>query len=92
MCPVIPAFLSSYNDHVDDRERQDLYPHAARAVGTRSYAAGNAQQSGFGTSGGFSGARDFLHELIEAGLDVTEALRGCSWTGMRAFRAPSPAS
>jgi hypothetical protein len=30
-CPVIAAFLRSYNDHVDDRRRQDLYRYAARA-------------------------------------------------------------
>ena len=25
VCPVIAAFLRSYNDQVDDRRRQDLY-------------------------------------------------------------------
>ena len=35
VCPVIAAFLRSYNDHVDDRRRQDLYDYAAQAVGIR---------------------------------------------------------
>jgi hypothetical protein len=34
VCPVIAAFLRSYNDHVDDARRQDLYPYASRCVGT----------------------------------------------------------
>lgn len=34
VCPVIAAFLRSYNDHVDPGRRQDLYELAARAVGT----------------------------------------------------------
>jgi hypothetical protein len=38
-CPVIAAFLRSYNDHVDDERRQDLYNYAARVVGTRTDAA-----------------------------------------------------
>jgi hypothetical protein len=37
-CPVIAAFLRSYNDHVDDRRRQDLYRYAARVAGTRADA------------------------------------------------------
>lgn len=36
VCPVIGAFLRAYNDHVDDRRRQDLYAYAASAVGTRA--------------------------------------------------------
>lgn len=32
--PVIAAFLRTYNDGVDDRRRQDLYPLAALIVGT----------------------------------------------------------
>lgn len=39
VCPVIAGFLRSYNDHVDDRRRQELYTYAARAVGTRADAA-----------------------------------------------------
>ena len=30
----IASFLRRYNDLLDDRRRQDLYPYAARAVGT----------------------------------------------------------
>jgi len=45
VCPVIAAFLRSYNDHVDDRRRQDLYPYAARAVGSRSDAAGERRHA-----------------------------------------------
>src|SRR3954471_6467863 len=39
VCPVIAAFLRSYNDAVDDRRRQDLYRYAAAGVGTRAPAA-----------------------------------------------------
>jgi len=35
VCPVIGAFLRTYNDGVDDERRQDLYPYAALVVGTR---------------------------------------------------------
>jgi hypothetical protein len=35
-CPIIGAFLRSYNDWVDDRRRQDLYPYAAEVVGSRA--------------------------------------------------------
>ncbi len=32
----IASFLRRYNDMLDDRRRQDLYPYAARVVGTTS--------------------------------------------------------
>jgi hypothetical protein len=35
VCPVIGAFLRSYNDCLDSRRRQDLYPYAAKVVGSR---------------------------------------------------------
>jgi hypothetical protein len=35
VCPVIAAFLRSYNDAIDDPRRQDLYRLAALSVGTR---------------------------------------------------------
>jgi|SRR5579863_573591 len=38
VCPVIAAVLRSYNDRVDDGRRQELYPYAARIVGTRGSA------------------------------------------------------
>ncbi len=34
-CPVIGAFLRSYNDSLDDERRQDLYRFAALIVGSR---------------------------------------------------------
>jgi hypothetical protein len=34
VCPVIGAFLRTYNDALDDQRRQDLYRYAADAVGT----------------------------------------------------------
>jgi hypothetical protein len=37
-CPVIGAFLRSYNDAVDDQRRQDLYRCAAEIIGTRAGA------------------------------------------------------
>ena len=36
VCPVIAAFLRTYNDHVDPERRKDLYRCAARSVGTRA--------------------------------------------------------
>jgi hypothetical protein len=36
VCPVIGAFLRSYNDWVDDGRRQDLYSYAAKVVGSRA--------------------------------------------------------
>jgi len=39
VCPVIAAFLRSYNDHLDDCRRQDLYAYAAKVVETRSTGA-----------------------------------------------------
>ena len=34
--PVIAGFLRTYNDGIDERRRQDLYPLAAEVVGTRA--------------------------------------------------------
>jgi hypothetical protein len=34
VCPVLGAYLRSYNDVVDDDHRQDLYRYAAEAIGT----------------------------------------------------------
>ncbi len=39
VCPVIGAFLRSYNDHVDDARRQGLYGCAARVLGSADPAA-----------------------------------------------------
>jgi len=36
VCPVIGSFLRAYNDEIDDRRRQDLYPYAAKVVGSRA--------------------------------------------------------
>jgi hypothetical protein len=36
VCPVIGAFLRTYNDSVDDGRRQDLYAYASKVVGSRS--------------------------------------------------------
>jgi hypothetical protein len=36
VCPVIAALLRNYNDRIDDRRRQDLYPYAAKIVGSRA--------------------------------------------------------
>ena len=38
VCPVVAALLRNYNDRIDDRRRQDLYPYAAKIVGTRGSA------------------------------------------------------
>jgi hypothetical protein len=39
VCPVIGAYLRSYNDVVDDDRRQDLYRYAADAIGSAGSAA-----------------------------------------------------
>ena len=39
VCPVIGAYLRSYNDVVDDDRRQDLYRYASEAIGTAGTAA-----------------------------------------------------
>ncbi len=36
VCPVIGSVMRSYNDAISDARRQDLYPYAARILGTRS--------------------------------------------------------
>lgn len=36
VCPVIGSFLRTYNDLVDDRRRQALYPCASKVVGSRA--------------------------------------------------------
>ena len=45
VCPVIGAFLRSYNDRLDERWRQDLYEFAAKVVGTRSTRAVERQRA-----------------------------------------------
>ena len=42
VCPVIAAFMRTYNDGLDDTRRQDLYEFASASVGTR--ASRDAQQ------------------------------------------------
>src|SRR4051795_11979716 len=39
VCPVIGAYLRSYNDVVDDDRRQDLYRYASEAIDTAGTAA-----------------------------------------------------
>jgi hypothetical protein len=36
VCPVIGSLMRSYNDAIEDDRRQQLYPYAARLLGTRS--------------------------------------------------------
>ena len=43
--PVIAGFLRTYNDGIDERRRQDLYPLAAEVVGTRSVAGVQAERA-----------------------------------------------
>jgi hypothetical protein len=38
VCPVLGAYLRSYNDVIDDERRQDLYRYAAEAIGTAGTA------------------------------------------------------
>ena len=43
--PVIGAFLRTYNDGIDDKRRQELYPLAAEAVGTRSVSSVQSERA-----------------------------------------------
>jgi hypothetical protein len=44
VCPVIAAFLRSYNDALDAKRRQDLYRFAAESVGTAAGSAVRAER------------------------------------------------
>ena len=39
VCPALGALLRPYNDSLDEDRRQDLYPYAARVVGTGGHRA-----------------------------------------------------
>jgi hypothetical protein len=43
--PVIAGFLRTYNDGIDERRRQDLYPLAAEVVGSRSVSGVQAERA-----------------------------------------------
>ncbi len=43
--PVIAGFLRTYNDGIDDRRRQDLYPLASEVVGTRTVSSVQAERA-----------------------------------------------
>ena len=43
--PVIAGFLRTYNDGIDERRRQDLYPLAAEVVGTRTVSSVQAERA-----------------------------------------------
>jgi hypothetical protein len=43
--PVIAGFLRTYNDGIDERRRQDLYPLAAAVVGTRTVSSVQAERA-----------------------------------------------
>jgi len=45
VCPVVAAFMRSYNDHVDDERRRDLFRYAAAAVGTARGVACERQRA-----------------------------------------------
>lgn len=38
-CPVVSTLLRTYNDRLDDEQRQQLFPLASRVVGTRGSQA-----------------------------------------------------
>jgi hypothetical protein len=39
VCPIVAMVMRGYNDGIDDERRQELYPYAAAAVGTRDRRA-----------------------------------------------------
>src|SRR5919198_2804630 len=43
--PVIAGFLRTYNDGIDDRRRQELYPLAAAVVGSRTVPSVQAERA-----------------------------------------------
>ena len=46
VCPVIGAYLRSYNDVVDDERRQDLYRYASEAIECCTRSATRIRRSG----------------------------------------------
>ena len=45
VCPVIAEFLRTYNDHVDNARRQDLYEYASLVVDTRDDSRGERRRA-----------------------------------------------
>src|SRR3954465_11794258 len=96
VCPVVAAFLRSYNDAVDDRRRQDLYPYAAAApprrqalyryaaaaVGTRAPAAVMRRRA--------QRCLDELRALRRWPLGTLTAPRGLPESGPPMGRLPPP--
>ena len=83
VCPVIAGFLRSYNDHIDERRRQDLYAYAAQAVGTRADAA-TERARGLRYAGGRLEISLILRRCTFAsciGCSAARAStsRGCTW-------------
>ncbi len=46
VCPVIAAFMRTYNDLIDDTRRQDLYPYASAIVGSRATKTEERKRAG----------------------------------------------
>jgi hypothetical protein len=67
VCPIIGAFLRTYNDSIDDRRRQDLYAYASRVVGTRGSKAMRRQRTDL--------CREWANRHAEAVPGVARRLR-----------------
>jgi hypothetical protein len=84
VCPVIAAFLRSYNDLLPEGEQDELYPYAALVVGTA--ASGRIQRQRAGRILAWAGLRAGRGRL---------RLRLCTWDALlvpaaRAGLPPSP--
>jgi hypothetical protein len=86
VCPVIAAFLRSYNDHLNDERRQDLYCYAARVAGTRAKADTERRRSKMC----LAWARACCHRpLVAACSPYEKASRLRLWLGAGRFARPA---
>lgn len=87
--PVIGAFLRTYNDGLDDRRRQDLYPLASLIVGT---AAGRTlERERASRCLGFSRTLGAALPSGRAAVGMSTAEASGSWAALAALRTgPSP--
>jgi hypothetical protein len=82
--PVIAAFLRTYNDGIDDRRRQDLYPLAALIVGT---AGGRAiERERMSRCLEFAGQLGAGTPRGRAAIGIATAEASGSWAALAALR------
>jgi hypothetical protein len=85
--PVIAAFLRTYNDGIDDRRRQDLYPLATAIVGTSASRRVERER----TSRCLEFARSFGAGAPSGrgAIGIASPEASGSWAALAALRGPS---